>query len=152
MTREPIYQAVLEFWQALTLPEGTAAFRTATRNAKMWDQVPPEETPALLQMQSKETAERRRGLPTKWTLRIKLMLYVTTQNISQAPNVTPSEIFNPLVDAVEAALVIDDIANNACTLGGLVSHCAIEGDIEIYEGSLGDTAVVVVPILIVVSP
>lgn len=151
MNREPIYQAVFAFWQGLTVG-GAPAFVTATRYARHWDNVGSEEQPALYQMQASESANYRKGLPTIWTLNIKLLIYVRTNAQSLAPGVTPSSIFNPLVDAIEAALVVDDPFNNACTLGGLVSHCAIGGDIEIYEGNLGDEAVVIVPVKILTSP
>lgn len=151
MTREQIYQAVFAFWQGLTVG-GAPAFVTATRYARHWDNVSAEEQPALYQMQVRETARYRKGLPTIWTLELKLLVYVRTNAQSSLPNITPSSIFNPLVDAIEAALVVDDPFNNACTLGGLVSHCAIEGDIEIYEGNLGDEAVVIVPVKILTSP
>jgi len=55
-----------------------------------------------------------------------------------------------LMDAIEAALVIDDRSNDACTLGGIVSHCFIDGAVEIFEGNLGDQLVAIVPITVVV--
>jgi hypothetical protein len=150
MTRESIYAAVFAFWQSLTIG-GTPAFKTATRKAQAWDGVAPEDTPALLQMQVSEEAVYRKGLPTIWKLKVKLLVYVHT-GAQNDPALIPSIIFNPLVDAVVDALVIDDPINNACTLGGIVSHCAVEGVVEIFEGDLGDTAVVVIPLTILTSP
>lgn len=150
MTREPIYDAILAFWTALTVG-GTPVLKTATRKTTTWDGVAPEDTPALYQMQRKELAVYRKGLPTIWRLQVELLLYVHT-GAQNDPTLVPSEIFNPILDAIEAALVVDDISNNACTLGGLVSHCAIDGAIDVFEGDLGDMAVVLIPLTILTSP
>lgn len=153
ITRETIYAALFAFWQALTLPTvpvPTPAFKLATRKVTTWDQVAPEDAPALLMQQVREVSERRRGLPTKWTLEVKLFLYVHTGANTDA-DIVPSQILNPLLDAIDGALVVDDINNNACTLGGLVSSCQISGAIETYPGDLGDEAVAVVPLSIVIA-
>lgn len=153
ITREPIYSAVFAFWQSLTLPTANVpvpAFKTATRRLTTWDNVAPEDCPALLMQQRREHGERKRGLPTKWTLEVVLMLYVHTGG-NNDPTLIPSQILNPLLDAIEGALVVDDIMNNACTLGGLVSSCAINGDIEIFQGDLGDEEVATVPLSIVIA-
>ncbi len=150
MTREPLYAALFAFFSGLTTG-GSPLFKAATRKAQTWDGVAPEDTPALLMMQAKELAEYRKGLPTKWRLQIRLFVYVHT-GAQNDPALIPAQIFNPLVDAVAASLVVDDVMNNACTLGGLVSHAAIEGAVEIFEGDLGDTAVVIIPLTIMTSP
>lgn len=150
MTREPIYAALFAFFAALTVG-GSPAFKTATRKVKTWEDVPPEDQPALLLLPRREPAQRKKGLPTIWTLEVDLMLYVHT-NAQNDPDVIPHQLLNPLLDAIEASLAIDDVMNNACTLGGLVSHCAIEGAIEIFPGSLGDEAVAIVPLQLLTSP
>ena len=150
MKREPIYAAAFQFFAGLTAGN-VPLFATATRKPATWENVAPEEQPALLLRQNTEHGARRRGQPTIWTLTLDLMLYVHTgaQNDS---SIVPSQILNPLLDAIEASLKVDDASNNACTLGGLVSHCAIEGPIQIFLGNLGDEAVAIVPIQILTSP
>lgn len=143
MTREPIYAAVFAFFASLQA--NGLEFKAATRDTATWESFSPEEQPALLQRQKSETATYKKGFPTKWTLGLELMLYVSTGG-NNDPDVTPSQLINPLLDLIETALAIDDQDNDTCTLGGLVSHCAINGTIEIHEGSLGDEAVVIVPI------
>lgn len=145
MTREPLYAAVFAFFAALP------GFYLATRKAALWDTVAPEDQPALLQMQRRENANFRKGLPTIWTCEITLYLYVHT-GANNDPSVTPSMLLNPLLDTIVDALRIDDLSNNCCTLGGLVSHCAVEGAIEIFEGNQGDQAVATIPIKFLVSP
>jgi hypothetical protein len=148
MIREDIYAAVFAFFAGLTTDD-ERAFKTATRKVTTWDCVAPEDQPALLMTQESEEATRVRGLPTKWVLHIKLWLYVHT-GANNDPDVVPSQVLNPLIDAVEASLVVDDLSNNACTLGGLVSHCAIEGPIQIFQGDLGDQEVAIIPLVVVV--
>jgi hypothetical protein len=150
VTREPIYAAAYAFFAGLTAG-GSPLFKTATRKGADWEKVAAEDSPALLFVQRDELAERKKGLPTKWTLKPELLVFVHT-GAQTDPSVIPSQIINPLLDAIEASLTVDDPFNNACTLGGLVSHCAINGVIEIVEGSLGDEAVVRIPLDILTSP
>jgi len=148
MTRENIYSAIFAFWSNLTIG-GSPAFKLATRKLQDWEKVEAEDQPALLQLQRRETVSKPRGLPAKWTLSLDLYLYVHTGAVND-PNVNPSQLFNPLMDAIEAAMAIDDVGNNAVTLGGVVSHCYIDGAVEIFEGNLGDQLVAIIPITVVV--
>lgn len=149
MTREPIYAAIFAFFAGLTTGNAPL-FKTATRRPTTWESVPPEDQPALLMRQKSELGEHRKYLPTKWTLHLDLLLYVHT-GAGTDHDVIPSQLINPLLDAIEASLVIDDVVNNVCTLGGLVSYCAIEGSVEIFLGNLGDEAVAIVPIKVLVT-
>lgn len=148
MTREPIYAAAFAFFSGLTAG-GAPLFNMATRKTKTWEEVAPEDQPALLMRQRAEQADKRKGFPTKWRLEFDLFLYVHT-GAQNDPEVVPAQVLNPLLDAIEASLAVDDVANDACTLGGRVSHCAINGTVEIYQGNLGDEAVAIVPIEILV--
>jgi hypothetical protein len=151
VTREPIYAALFAHFAALAAADGSLLFKTATRIVKHWADVPPEEEPALLLLPRSEHAQRRKGLPTIWTLNADLLVYVNTA-AQENPAAIPAQILNPLLDAIEGSLAIDDVMNNACTLGGLVSHCAIDGDIELHLGSLGNEAVAIVPLQLLTSP
>jgi len=148
VVRENIYAALFAYWSGLTIG-GSPAFKTATRKLKVWEDVPKEDQPALLQLQKTETVRKQKGLPAKWTFTIDLYLYVNTE-ANNDPSIVPSQLLNPLMDAIEAALAIDDIMNDACTLGGLVSHCYIDGAVNIFEGNLGDQAVCIVPLTVIV--
>jgi hypothetical protein len=143
MNREAIYGALY------ALVAGAASFVTTSRRLRHWTDVPAAEQPALFQVQKGEVAKTRRGQPTEWTLSVDLYVY------GQAPDEATSSasVLNPLIDAVAAALAPSgsDLAVNAQTLGGLVSHCWIAGKIETDEGALGGQAVAIVPIEMIVA-
>ena len=148
MVRESIYAALFTFWSNLTIG-GSPAFKKATRKLTIWENVAAEDQPALLQLQRREVVTRPKGLPPRWTLSVDLYLYVHTGAINDS-DIVPSQLLNPLMDAIEAAMVVDDIGNNAVTLGGIVSHCYIDGAVEIFEGNLGDQAACIIPLTVVV--
>ena len=148
MIRETIYAALFAYFSGLT-DGSNPLFKTATRKLKVWEGVEFESQPALLQLQRQETSVKQRGLPYNWSLSIDLYMYVHTGAMND-PDIVPSQLINPLLDAVEASLRIDDLSNNTCTLGGLVYHAYIDGSVEIFEGNLGDQSVAIIPITVVV--
>lgn len=139
MNREPIYDALFA-----TL-SGTAAFVTASRRLRHWSDVGPAEQPALFVVQKSETAQRRKGLPPKWTLAVDVFVY------AHAPDdvTAPTTALNPLLDAIEAVLAPADPTATQ-TLGGVVEHAWIAGKIETDEGVLGGQAVAIIPVEILV--
>lgn len=150
MIREQVYSAVFALFAGLTSGNGPL-FKTATRRTTTFDQVLPNDTPCILFKQGPETAEYKLGRPTKWISRPTLVLYVTTDQ-SVDGTVVATQLLNPLVDAIVDAIQPDNPVTNACTLGGLVSHCAVAGNIEIIDGTLGDTAIAIIPLELVISP
>ena len=124
-------------------------FVTATRKLKHWEDVQPDGQPALFQLQRHEQVVRKPGLPPRWELGLDLYLYVHTAG-NLDPDVIPSQLMNPLLDAVESSFVVDDPQGNRVTLGGLVYNCYIDGAVEIFEGNLGDQAVAILPITVLV--
>ena len=139
INREAIYSALF------TLLQGTGTYVTKSRRLKHWNDVPKDAQPALFMATGNQTAETVRGQPTRWTLSVDVYVYVRTDG-----GADPGPIINPLLDAIEAALAPNAI-ENAQTLGGLVTWCRIEGAIETDEGTLGDQAVAIIPISILVS-
>lgn len=148
MNRETIYAGLFEKFSTLTTG-GSPLFKTATRKPKVWEQVAPEDQPALLMRQVAEDGEHRKGLSTKWVFKVELLVYVNSNGATD-PDVIPSQLLNPLLDAIEASFVIDDRLNNACTLGGLVAYAAIDGTVQLFS-ALGDEAVAIVPVRVLVN-
>lgn len=133
MTREPIYAALFALLSA------SAGFNTKSRRLKMWPDVNKADQPAIFQIQKNEQAVTVTNMPTRWTLKVDIYLYANTSDVSQSP----SQILNPLLDAITAALKSN---GENQTLGGLVTYCRISGAIETDEGVLGDQSVAIIPI------
>ncbi|MDB5361149.1 MAG: hypothetical protein JWO51_2446 [Rhodospirillales bacterium] len=121
-------------------------FATSSRRLKHWTDVAPAEQPALFQVQKGESRTARTGQPPARRLSVELFIYVTT---SADPAAAPAQIMNPLLDAIEAALAPDP-GRLTQSLGGLVEHAWIAGRIVSDEGLLGDQAVAIVPIEILI--
>ena len=139
MNREAIYAAL--FAKLGNLP----GIVTASRRLRHWDDVPQAEQPALFMAQRYESASGEPGLNRVWVLSVDVYLYARTGG-----NDPPSTVLNPLIDAVEAAMATEPISNKQ-TLGGLVQHAWIDGQIETDEGLLGDQGVVIIPITMKVA-
>ena len=137
--REAVYAAI--FARASATP----GLATASRKARHWADVTPAEQPALFQIQRQENIEAVKGLPPKRRFGVDLYLYAQSTDPTNAPVST----LNPLIDALEAAFAPDPVTG-VQSLGGLVDHVWIGPRIETDEGVLGDQAVVIVPIEILV--
>lgn len=135
MSREAIYAALF------TRVSAAAGFVTASRIFRPFTEVEPAERPAIFQVQDTQTPNQSRQRPPIWTLRASLFIYVWQPD----PNTTAASELNTLVDAVEAALAPNPVTQ-VQDLGGLVSHCWIEGEVDIFDGAIAEQAVAVIPI------
>ena len=138
MNRELIYSKFFD------LLKSVGDFKVASRRLKHWSDVSPAQQPALFVSQRTELVTRTPGLNPVWDLHIDVYLYANTGGDK---SIAPSQILNPLIDAIEAALKPNPIDNKQ-TLGGLVQHAWIDGAIETDEGVLGDQAVAIIPVVI----
>ena len=64
-------------------------------------------------------------------------------------NSAPMSQLNPIIDSLQRA--VHPINGEKETLGGLVHRLVISGPIETDEGLLGDQAIAVVPLSVIVS-
>ena len=144
MNREAIVVALFGLLAAVP------GFAVCERRLRHWNDVPDAEQPYLCLAQGGQSVAQgdpAKGVPPKWTLEADIYLYARTTG-----GLVPASVLNPLVDAVEDALQPQYPALEKCqTLGGLVQHCWIEGNIETDEGTLGDQAVAIIPIKILVT-
>lgn len=135
--REPILVALFN------LLIGPAGFRTTGRRVKPLTSV--SEYPALfLRHTGDNFAPRATRMPPIVTINCEAWIYSTA---GADPSVAPDTALNHLLDAVETALRPGP-AFDAQTLGGLVTHCWIEGQIDIHPGDLDGVAIAIVPISI----
>jgi len=145
--REQIYSALFAVLQgALLSPAGP--FKTVSRRWQDPSQVSPADRPSLYQVQKEELAGTGvNGLPLTARMTVDLVLYTAGDS---EPNSVPSTELNTLLDAVEAA-VRSATPGIAQSLGGKVSHCRIQGKIEIVENVQGFMALAVVPVEILTT-
>ena len=125
-----------------------AGFNTISRQLKHWSEVAPPDQPALFQVQGKQIAETTAdNIPTRWKLMAELYVYV--QNTDPASGFSCTTL-NNLVDAIDGVLAATPGYRQ--TLGGVVEHCRIAGEIETDEGVLGAQAVAIIQIEIFPEP
>jgi len=149
MTREPIFAALFALGQSLawTDPETqiSQGFGYSNRRIQTSDQIPAELMPALLQGVGPEEFKVSPGLPPRRTLSANWLIYYK-------PNHTPlttDPLTNAIMDGVESVFVPDSL-NGTVTLGGLVAHAWIEGEVFKAAGDLNDQAMIVVPIKLLI--
>lgn len=139
MNREPILAALF------AKLSGVPGVATASRVVRHFSDVAPIEQPALFLSPAFQDAQRSRGLPTKWTIRVDVYLY-----INRLTSEIPDTVMNGILDAIEAALTPPQAAE-VMTLGGLCEHCWIEGSISIDVGAMGNQILCEIPIHILVT-
>lgn len=137
-TREAVYAAL--FAKLQTLP----GVVTVSRRLQNVQDIQPEAFPAAFQLQGEQQAKFSGAMPATNTWRADWLLYAHDDDPSSAPSIQ----LNNLIDAAVALLAPPPYADKQ-TLGGLVEYCAIDGSIQVFEGVLGNRAVAVLPITIV---
>lgn len=140
MNREAIYSALFDLLKKM---DGINEF---SRILAHWDDVSPSMQPALYMTVVSQNAEQVTGFPTKYTLDAKVWIY-THRDTS---GVVPSVAINQILDELDAVLKPPAGPSFKQTLGGLVEHCWINGEIVTDEGTLGNQAVATVPIRMLV--
>lgn len=145
-TREPIYVALA----ALVFNDQRiqGAFATTGRYLYHFEQVPggAASMPAMYLIESGETHFKTgKGIPSKRTLRCHFVMYFHTGDPN---NTLPATLCNTGLDVIDDVLNLPRNPGNAQTLGGLVEHVYLEGEVSVAEGLLQDTSIVVVPITI----
>jgi hypothetical protein len=140
-SRESIYTALFN------LVSASASFKTSSRRLKLWSDVNAADKPAVFVAQRGEKyVQGSDATPQKVTLKADIFIYT---NAGKDPNVIPATILNNLVDAVNAAIAESPVTGRQ-TLGGLVSHCWIEGDAMIDPGDIDGDGVAILPVRILI--
>ena len=139
--REPIYQGTF-----LWLKDRVPGLLKASRRPALWTEVPRESQPALFLVAGDMVPTNDpSGVPTMWRLQAEVVLYAHSTD----PDLPPSALLNPLIDAVEQALR-PEIPGTDQTLGGLVKRAWISGAIETSGDRLGDQGVAFIPLELLV--
>jgi hypothetical protein len=138
--REQIITALFNL--ALT----AANFNTSGRRLQLWSKV--ASFPALFVQSTGTHYPPRdvRGLPPKRTITAELWVYT---DVGKDPNANPEAALNDIIDAIEITLA-PNIISGVQTLGGLVSHAWIEGEVEQFPGVLDGIAKAIIPVKILI--
>ena len=88
-----------------------------------------------------------RGKPPKVTLSCDVFIYANT---AMDPNVIGATTLNTLLDAIDVAMRPDSL-DSTLTLGNLVTHCWIEGEVLCDPGDIDGAIVAVIPIKILAT-
>jgi hypothetical protein len=140
MKRETCYQALFKRLQQMPTPV------QCERILPHHEDVPANLQPAVFMTVTSQTAEQVTGLPTKYHLDAKVWIYAHRDTAG----VVPSVAVNQILDELDEVLRPPVGPAFKQTLGGLVEHCWIEGEIHTDEGWLGLQSIAVVPLRMLV--
>lgn len=99
--------------------------------------------PSLQIAEASEDSSPQSENLSKLTMKPLLFLYIDT---GLDPNAIPATQLNNLLDAIDVCLAPDNAMTNKCTLGGLVSHCYVLGEIPKAPGDLDGEGIAVIPL------
>lgn len=126
-------------------------FQTAGRRAKFWKNVASQ--PAIFVRHTTDRyPPRPTGMSEKITVHAEIWIY---SRAGADPDAVPETALNYLVEAVEQTLAPTPVFNgisrqNVQTLGGLVEHCWIEGEVDFDNGDIDAQAKAVIPVAMLV--
>lgn len=123
MTDTPARETVMGALFALLSP--TPGFASVSRRMTLPAQVAPADQPALMLWEQPETERIRTAAPPRHLYEVWAVIVFTNPD----PTIAGATIINPLLDALEAQLAVDDFGRNVCSLGGLVHYARVEGTI-----------------------
>jgi hypothetical protein len=148
-TREAAFSALWTLLQTITPPIGST-WNTKSRRLRLWDKVPVAAQPALFLHKGLEVHSQAHELAMpkyRWTSTVWTYFRVDTVATSDESNV-PDVIINNFIDNVEAVLLPTPQGERQ-TLGNVVYHCFIDGNVATDSGALDNQAVIVIPITII---
>lgn len=149
--REAIWAALFAWFQLLLGNQ----FQSMGRKHIAPPQLGIADQPAFFQVAGKEIhiPQKPPGMPSKLLLHGWLILYLfddsPDENIG-AETILAETRLNTLLKAIDAALVPDNLSTGKFTVGGLVTHCWLEGDSDLDPGIFGPQTAAILPINILV--
>lgn len=141
-TREQAITALFDLLKA------SAEFKTSGRRNTNPEGLSPADTPALFLVEDTDKWDRTSGYNNlaKREMKLYAILY---NDVGTDDTQVPNSIINDALDAIEAAMVPDDVQNGTFTLGKLVQSCTIDGESQRSSGDTTGKALAVVPIRII---
>jgi hypothetical protein len=142
--RERYFEALEDFFKS------TGFFKLVSRKVKMYTECAPSEFPALMIMSPTETYSLDEGIgtPPKTIIDVTCMVYLDG-SVDIRETSVPMTTLNDLLDTFE--LMIKPNAHTmTLTLGGLVRHVWIEGEILKEPGDVDGEGIIVIPLKMLV--
>jgi hypothetical protein len=147
---EPIWVALLALLR--TIPN--ALFVTTSRQHVQPPALSAEQQPALFVIDARETRSQKSGFPAKTMLSGFLVVYFQAPppliDDVGAETVVGGTLLNALLLAIDTAMRPDNILTGKLTLGGLVEHCWIEGELDKDTGIYTPQGAALLPLKILV--
>lgn len=157
MDREAIFQALFAQTEGVQWNIGTQlapvmeGFKKRTRRIALFSDVPDKEQPWLGQSEHGESISQVSRMPYKAVLQAQWVVYHVA---AKQPNSIPTSRNNQILDALQAAIAPaktdPGYPDERNTLGGLVYHCYIDGEVFKDPGDIDNQGMLVVPIRILV--
>lgn len=148
VSRETIVSALMTKLGAVAFSSpvnGKTGFVTVSRRLKLWSDTPKSQRPALFVTEHHEQVSwQSETLPLKTTLCFDLFVYIDSGDV----NTTPAISLNIIMDAIETALKPAPGEGDRQTLGGLVQHCRVDGQILKDPGDLDGDGLLWAPLKI----
>jgi hypothetical protein len=124
---------------------GRDSWALLSRRLKLWSDVAGADQPALFITEHGENiAYASESLPGKTTLNVDLFVYISA---GRDPDCVPSADLNTALDAIAVCLAAEPSLGRQ-SLGGLVTHCRIEGRIVKDPGDLDGQGLALIPVKI----
>lgn len=148
-SREQIAEAVFALGADVEwmIGEETKTFAFKSRRLKTFDQVSAEFQPAFFCVETNERLTKRTREPRQLVQSFSLVVYHQSGSVEEA---VPAIVNNLIVAAIEAAFAPKPtdpgFRDDRNTLGGLVHHVWIEGEVIKDPGDLDKQGLIVVPI------
>lgn len=141
MNRETIITALFN------LVSNSATFATASRRLQLWSSVASSDKPAIFICERGDVyTHTSEAVPESVTINVDIYIYT---DAGKDQSIVPASILNNLIDSVESVLAPNPVTGLQ-TLGGLVSHCWIDGKIMKDSGDLDGDGVAIIPLKILV--
>jgi hypothetical protein len=154
-SREDVFSALFALTAGVTWPDQhdltkTKSFKTTSRRIKLFSDVPSQQQPWLGQAEHKDTISQTTNLPYKQIWNAAWLVY---QSEGLNPKSTPTIENNYILDALINALapVPADIGYpKRNTLGRLVYHAYVDGELFKDPGDIDNQGMLIVPIKLLV--
>lgn len=152
--REAIWAALFAWFQLKLLTSNGGPLITVGRKHVHPNALPQDSQPAMFVVQLREKRMgQKQGTPNKLELHGYLIFYTPAPSTDEIPGQETqlaATTLNTFFKAVDDAMVPDNVRTGKFTIGGLVTECVIEGEVDQDPGLFGTQAAAILPVRILV--